>query len=117
MLFPISPNEDSVGGGEGLEEEEEEVGEEVEQAVTVRPARDPKAPTKAEREAHEPTHLPFRSWSTECVAGRRDNPPHTRRKDEERQVPEVSMDYAFVRREEETETVAVLVVQDRVQGN
>jgi hypothetical protein len=79
----------------------------------VKPARDPGAPTRAEVEEHEPNHLPFRSWCPECVAGRRDNPPHTRRTEEERQVPEVMLDYAFVRRQHEQENVTVLVVKDR----
>ena len=55
---------------EGQEEEQEEV-------KVAKPARDPRAPTKAERDAHEATHLPFRSWCAERVAGRRTNPPHT----------------------------------------
>ena len=116
-MFPIRPSgddaeEDAIGveveeGGDGLD------GEGVEEAKTVKQAKDPKAPTAAEREAHEATHLPFRSWCRECVAGRRDNPPHRRKEDEERVFPEVSMDYAFVRRQDETETVTVLVVKDR----
>ena len=33
-----------------------------EEAAVPRMARDPGEPTKAEKEAHEATHLPFRSW-------------------------------------------------------
>ena len=84
-----------------------------EEAVAAKPARDPCAPTKAERDAHEATHLPFRSWCPFCVAGRRDNPPHTKRPEEERQVPEVMLDYAFVRRNDETETATILLLKDR----
>ena len=40
--------------------------------------RSPKAPTKAEREAHEATHQPFRSWCTHCLRGRGRNKPHQR---------------------------------------
>ena len=47
------------------------------------------------------------------MAGRRDNPPHYRMPQEEHLVPEVMLDYAFVRREEEAETVTVLVAKDR----
>ena len=99
----------------GVEEEgSEEVEEEgVEEAKQVKPAKDPRAPTAAEREAHAATHLPFRSWCRECVAGRRDNPPHKKKAEEERVFPEVSMDYAFVRRQGETDTLTVLVVKDR----
>ena len=124
MLFPVRPDEDDgvlgdergVGGDAGeLEEEEGEGGDEhePEEAKVAKPARDPSAPTKAERDAHEATHLPFRSWCAECVAGRRDNPPHLRRQEEERQVPEVMLDYAFVRRQDETETLTILIAKDR----
>ena len=47
------------------------------------------------------------------MAGRRDNPPHYRMPPEEHLVPEVMLDYAFVRRADETETVTVLVAKDR----
>jgi hypothetical protein len=94
------------------EEEAEE-----EQAVVARPLRDPRAPTASERAAHEATHLPFRSWCEVCVAGRRDNPAHRGIKTEEDEiaVPELAMDYCFVRREEEEEeVVTVLVIKDRI---
>ena len=51
--------------------------------------------------------------SRDCVAGRRDNPPHARMPEEERQVPEVMLDYAFVRRAAEEETLTILVMKDR----
>ena len=84
----------------------------AEEARAARPARNPRQPTNAEREAHEATHLPFRTWCAECVAGRRDNPPHLTSK-EEPTVPEVGMDYAFVRRTDEEETLTLLVMKDR----
>ena len=71
--------------------------------------KDPCAPTKAEREAHEATHLPFRSWCEDCVKGRRDNPPHTRVRDEV-EVPEIMFDYGFLRRDNEADTITILVV-------
>ena len=60
--------------------------------------------------------MPFRSWCAECVAGRRDNPPHRHVQQEENAVPEILMDYCFVRREEETETTqttTILLMKDR----
>lgn len=48
-----------------------------------------------------------------CVVGRRDNPAHKKVNPEERSVPEVGVDYAFVRREDEVERVTILVVEDR----
>ena len=70
-MFPIRPSDDVVQERAiGVEAEEgEELGEEVvEEAKKVKPARGPKEPTAAEREAHAATHLPFRSWCRECVA-------------------------------------------------
>ena len=68
-------------------------------------ARDPGAPSRAEVEDHEATHLPFRIWCEVCVAGRRENPAHLRVPREPGGVPEVGFDYAFVRRAAEEETV------------
>jgi hypothetical protein len=85
----------------------------AEEARAARPARDPGAPTQAMRDAHEATHLPFRSWCAECVHGRRDAPPHHRTKRGAGDVPEVAFDYAYVRRDDEEETVTLLVMRDR----
>ena len=52
--------------------------EEVEEAKPPVPSRGPLDPTHAEWEAHQATHLPYRSWCAHCVAGRSDNPPHRR---------------------------------------
>jgi hypothetical protein len=85
----------------------------AEEARRARPARDPGAPTQAERDAHAATHLPFRSWCDECVQGRRDAPPHCRTKRGPGDVPEVAFDYAFIRRDDEEEVVTILVMRDR----
>jgi hypothetical protein len=122
VLYPVRPEVEEEGGAAEavrenaygvpwLEGDEEE--EAMEEAVVAKPAKDPHAPTHAEREAHEATHLPFRSWCAECVSGRRDNPPHLRREPEERVVPEIMLDYAFIRRQDEVEKVTVLLMKDR----
>ena len=85
----------------------------AEEARRARPARDPGAPTQADRDAHAATHLPFRSWCDECVQGRRDAPPHSRQKRGAGDVPEVAFDYAFIRRDDEEDVVTVLVMRDR----
>ena len=96
------------------EQAEDEGGEHpAEEARLARPARDPGAPTQAMRDAHSATHLPFRSWCAECVQGRRDAPPHHRTKRGAGEVPEVAFDYAYVRRDDEGETVTLLVMRDR----
>jgi hypothetical protein len=117
-LCPIRPNdlgvEEGVAAEEGVEEDDSGEGEHpAEEARRAKKARDPGAPTRAEVEEHAATHLPFRIWCEECVAGRRDNPAHLRVPREPGGVPEVGFDYAFVRRESEEETVTLLVMKDR----
>ncbi len=85
----------------------------AEEARAARPARDPGAPTQAERDAHNTTHLPFRSWCDECVQGRKDAPPHCRTKRGPGEIPEVSFDYAFIRRDDEEHVATLLVMKDR----
>ena len=41
-----------------------------EDAVQPKVAARPYTPTKAEVEAHEVTHLPYRNWCSHCVAGK-----------------------------------------------
>ena len=48
----------------------------MEDAVAPRVATRPYTPTKAEVEAHEFTHLPYRSWCAHCVAGKGVSSPH-----------------------------------------
>ena len=63
----------AVDQAEPVDADEEE---EVEEALVAKLLRSPTAPTAAERAAHAPTHMPYRSWCDECVAGGRDNPAH-----------------------------------------
>ena len=88
-------------------------GEAEEEARTAKRLRDPRDPTAGERAIHEATHLPFRSWCAEYLAGRRDNPPHRRVPQDENAVPEILMDYFLVRRDDETDTVTILLMKDR----
>ena len=118
-LCPIRPNvpgeeveEEGVAAEEGEEDDDGEGEHPAEEARRAKKARDPGAPTRAEVEAHAATHLPFRIWCEECVAGRRDNPPHLRVPREPGGVPEVGFDYAFVRRESEEDTVTLLVMKE-----
>ena len=111
------PEVEDVGGEvkevEGRRFEEREV--EEEEARAPKRARDPAQPTRAEWEAHQANHLPYRSWCRYCVEGRLSNPPHHQKAAgaEEPALPEVHMDYAFVRREGEADTTTILVVKHR----
>ena len=87
--------------------------EEEEEARQPQKPRDPGAPTRAQWEDHQATHLPFRVWCPQCVAGRMDNPPHRRGREQEASVPEVHMDYAFCRRHDEEHVTTMLVMKHR----
>ena len=98
----ITENADEMLADKVEEEQGEEEDEEGQQPKVI---RSPKALTKAEREEHEATHLPFRSWCTHCLRGRGRNKPHQRQavdpEVDERKVPKISMDYFFMSQEDE----------------
>ena len=52
---------------------------EPEEAVSPLHCRRVYAPTPEEVRVHRLTHLPFREWCPECVAGAADDHPHHRR--------------------------------------
>ena len=69
-------------------------------------------PSKRERQEHELTHLPYRSWCRHCVRGRGKNDAH-RRMDAEasHDVPHVSMENCFMGQDEE-KCLPILVMKD-----
>ena len=100
-LMPVSPIEEiadeslSQSGETGKAEEKEAVMEESEEAMEEKEEdgessegrksvgrKSPKEPTKIEKEDHERTHCPYRSWCEHCVRARARNSHHRR------QVPE-----------------------------
>ena len=58
--------------------------------------RRPEAPMRAEREAHELTHEPYRAWCPACVAGRARADAHRLRGEEEKGLPAVGVDYGYL---------------------
>ena len=116
---PIRPegHVDVVQDGElfDVEEAECEVGGEA----TAKPAcrRTHSLPSVAEQRLHRLTHVPYRPWCAECVAGRKANWPHLSGSSEEERdaqsLPEVHMDYCFLRDEPKSESVPVIVLKDR----
>ncbi len=71
----VADDEPAAGAGE---QSDDEPAHPADEARAARPARDPGAPTQAERDAHASTHPPFRS--------------HCRQKRRPGQVPEVAFD-------------------------
>ena len=80
-------------GPEAINPEQSDESGEVAKAKTL---KTPAAPSSVEREAHESTHMPYRSWCSHCVAGRGVASPHTKQTGE-RKLDEIAMDYCFPR--------------------
>ena len=59
---------------------------------------EPYVPTEAEREEHEKSHLPWRSWCADCVGGGAVQQPHHPTPDDpvNSRLPHVLMDYFFM---------------------
>ena len=74
---------------------------------------DPRQPSQQEKEEHEMTHLPFRSWCRHCIMGRGREEDCRKSMEEERQVPEVHLDSMFMGDEKEGKTLAFLVARER----
>ena len=64
--------------------------------------RDPGQPTKAEREEHEVTHIPFTRWCRVCVRARGRDRPHRKvcPEDARSAVPRIVMDYGYLHSDE-----------------
>ena len=75
-------------------------------------------PTLKEREEHDRTHLPYRSWCRHCVAARVGNPAHRGRRfataiEEDKDQKQVSCDHCFMRDQPGMESAKIIVSKDR----
>ena len=71
-------------------------------------------PSLKERQEHERTHIPYRSWCRHCVAARASNPAHRGRRfatavEEDKDMKQVSYDYCFMRDQPGSESAKILV--------
>ena len=99
------------------DEDKEEGMEEMEEEAKPKIRRAPNGPTRLEREDHEVTHLPFRSWCEFCVKGRGISTPH-RVSEEEKTHKKVAIDYFYFSRNEGLgEGKPHLVMKDERTGN
>ena len=72
------------------------------------------APSEAEINMHNLTHLPFRDWCPYCVQGKAVSYPHIKRKQKEDEVPIISSDYMGLKhREPEEGQNPIIVTVDR----
>ena len=75
-------------------------------------------PSLKERQEHERTHLPYRSWCRHCVAARASNPTHRGRRfptavEEDKDTKQGSYDCCFMRDQPGMESPKILVSEDR----
>ena len=113
--------DDAAGDAEGTVETNDEVVDDDEVTGGTEEARKPSnwrtrwdVPSAKEREEHERTHMPFRSWCPSCVAGRGLDHRHVSKPpDEHDQRKEVCYDYCFLRNERGGNWILVLVSKDK----
>ena len=104
------------------EMDEEDMDDKEEQSAESRAVRVGQkktvTPTLAEREEHERTHIPYRSWCRHCVAARASNPAHRCRKfakavEDDKDMKQVSYNFCFLRDQPGMESAKILVSKDR----
>ena len=79
----------------------------------VRPKSSPQGPSTLEREAHEVTHSPYRSWCRACVAGYGRSDAHSSVYHRDEELPTIALDYCYLNDPESDERASpVLVVKD-----
>ena len=97
----------------------EEIDEEGEEGREAKGLPSPMRVTRAEREIHERTHTPFRSWCRYCAMGRAMNTAHRTNNDseddEKLKVSRIRMDYFFMsqRDEEEIKNPVLVVLNEK----
>ena len=83
----------------------------------IRVAKDPGAPTEADIEEHNATHLPHRSWCPICVKARGKEDAHRAVKDKGDKAV-VAMDYkTFGEDGDEDDKITAIVAKDEVSGS
>ena len=85
----------------------------TEEAKHGRTTTCPETPTQQERDTHNLTHLPFRSWCPVCVKARGLPDHHTsKKKNNTTTRPVIQIDYAFVTSQETKEQTTLLTAVD-----
>ncbi len=85
------------------------------EAIVPRVVPNVVAPSKLEREQHETTHLPFRSWCEHCVKGNSTERNFTTTEHQSSCIPCFHSDYIFMGEETTTGTTPILVLKDDKQ--
>ncbi len=129
-IRPIMANADEAPGAVDVEcdgevayecgDEEVEVGSQEaddvgEEDAGVRVKLAPTQPSNTEREKHDVTHCPYRSWCAICVAGRGQKTGHKKQKRDGSELPRFAMDYGFLG-DEGQPTASLLVMREPKSG-
>ena len=103
----VEPNARVIGAAEDVEEISADDHGNVQIPV---PAPAPRQPSQAERDAHDATHIFYRSWCPHCVYGRRPSTQHrSRLRSDKRSVPLFCADYASARDAEDEEYAQLFI--------
>ena len=94
--------------------------EEGEEARTPRRLPAPVYVSKVERDEHELTHTPYRSWCDHCVRCRGRNTQHREKEEDDKkgQVPRISFDYFFMSHQDEmaNENPMIVMIEESTWG-
>ena len=101
--------------GEDVEVESQEADEAGEESAGTKVKVAPTQPSNTERERHEVTHCPYRSWCPVCVAGRGQKTGHKKQKRDGSELPRFAMDYGFLG-DEGQPTASLLVMRELKTG-
>ena len=107
--------EDEAQGEEGDSEDGEDdfICQPCEEAP-VSVAKSPCAPTHEDRERHNASHLPYRSWCDVCVQARGKEDPNKKVKAKtEEAVPTIVMDYKTFGQNDEDENLTSIIIRDK----
>ena len=99
------------------EDDEDDDGLVEHEGIAPKVIRDPGQPTAKQRQEHEVTHVPYRSWCPHCVRGRAKGRPRKRVPDQEGpDIPRAAVDYCFFTRKG-TESGKEIAEEDRNDPN
>ena len=105
---------DGVNVMDGDEEDPEDTEGKMLEAREPMRRKPASRPTEEEVRKHKATHLPFRDWCPECIAGAANDWPHRQLRDREPlAVPQIHCDYCFPKDAIGGDYVVVLVARDR----
>ena len=114
--------DDEEEGEEGSEDDEDEDDENAHRCEPCEDppiimAKSPYSPTHDEKEKHNATHLPYRSWCPVCVQAKGKEDDHKKaKKDVEENVETIVMDYKAFGHDEDDDAVTAIVMRAKKTG-